>query len=441
MSTLPAYVIDAGIEASYIEKRQKDISGQHRPILLQLGVDLNILCKQPNLYFDTGINQMQMHRVCSWYGKFSASCPNPRNLNEIHQSILSFSQQMRDWPSSNLQRFGKWMGLKSLSNKQPILHIQLLDRLLGAEFKPASLSTIKNHRSEKDDNFLVVESNLRVMEKYLGSDVYRNRTLRMASTDSTHLEMAEKLNGFLNKDSIDFIIQNLVNAPIRDADYVDVVTMKIVPRKRVRIYEEVLDDYLIVSNDKTSFDQVVKQMKTQISCHARSGKAMVSLITETLQTGSYVNLDSRRVVKSPIRGKLVDTSYRVLANDRSTIDYYLAILKKYPSIIPRKIKSPRPVRSSRKNKRKAIPSAVRYQVWRHAFDGKMDGECFSCQCPITFENWDCGHIKAHCEGGTDTADNLRPLCRQCNVSMGKENMFEWMKHYEMPGYWSQRDIM
>lgn len=37
-------------------------------------------------------------------------------------------------------------------------------------------------------------------------------------------------------------------------------------------------------------------------------------------------------------------------------------------------------------------------------------------------DWEAGHIMSVKEGGTDTLDNLRPICKSCNRSMGTENM-------------------
>jgi 5-methylcytosine-specific restriction endonuclease McrA len=41
----------------------------------------------------------------------------------------------------------------------------------------------------------------------------------------------------------------------------------------------------------------------------------------------------------------------------------------------------------------------------------------------------CGHIIAEANGGQTNIDNLRPICAQCNLSMGKMNMNVFMKKY------------
>lgn len=44
--------------------------------------------------------------------------------------------------------------------------------------------------------------------------------------------------------------------------------------------------------------------------------------------------------------------------------------------------------------------------------------------------WDCGHVVPRCGGGKISVDNLRPICKGCNASMGKNNMLNYCKIYE-----------
>ena len=47
--------------------------------------------------------------------------------------------------------------------------------------------------------------------------------------------------------------------------------------------------------------------------------------------------------------------------------------------------------------------------------------CFCCNVePITFANFECGHVQSGVNGGDDKIQNLRPICSLCNKSMGKK---------------------
>ena len=48
----------------------------------------------------------------------------------------------------------------------------------------------------------------------------------------------------------------------------------------------------------------------------------------------------------------------------------------------------------------------------------MTGKCYVCQKPILFTDFEVGHNKPFSKGGTWNINNLRPICRTCNRSMG-----------------------
>lgn len=44
--------------------------------------------------------------------------------------------------------------------------------------------------------------------------------------------------------------------------------------------------------------------------------------------------------------------------------------------------------------------------------------------------FECGHVVAEALGGQSTIENLRPICKDCNLSMGTKNLFEFKeKHF------------
>ena len=99
--------------------------------------------------------------------------------------------------------------------------------------------------------------------------------------------------------------------------------------------------------------------------------------------------------------------------------------------------------SSKSSKRddRTINKAVRKLVW-YFWIGQERGiaKCWCCNVtdisPFEFE---CGHVEARSKGGTDTVENLRPICGLCNRSMGNKNMIEFQKEHGLPkqsSYWS-----
>lgn len=89
-----------------------------------------------------------------------------------------------------------------------------------------------------------------------------------------------------------------------------------------------------------------------------------------------------------------------------------------------------PVESSKK--RKTIPKTIRSQVWQKVFSTNLIGNCVCCQRQISYDTFEVGHIVSVKNNGTNTIENLAPICGLCNRSMGSMNMLEFCSTYSMP---------
>lgn len=81
-------------------------------------------------------------------------------------------------------------------------------------------------------------------------------------------------------------------------------------------------------------------------------------------------------------------------------------------------------------KKKAIPKAVRDQVWIHRFGKVFDHKCYIdwCTTSITAQNFECGHNIPESKGGVTAVENLYPVCSGCNKSMSNSySIDDWNK--------------
>ena len=80
--------------------------------------------------------------------------------------------------------------------------------------------------------------------------------------------------------------------------------------------------------------------------------------------------------------------------------------------------------------RKSLPKPLRIQVWnKYVGEENGIGKCNVCGCEIKVSNFDCGHIISARDGGEDILNNLVPICRLCNLSMGTDNLNDFKKRY------------
>lgn len=77
-----------------------------------------------------------------------------------------------------------------------------------------------------------------------------------------------------------------------------------------------------------------------------------------------------------------------------------------------------------------LPKGLRISVWNKRNDPLKDQAlCFVCEQKINKDDYECGHIVSKKLGGSDNIDNLEPICKMCNVSMGIQNLLNYKQMY------------
>lgn len=85
----------------------------------------------------------------------------------------------------------------------------------------------------------------------------------------------------------------------------------------------------------------------------------------------------------------------------------------------------------RNYKRKCIiPPTVKNVLWYKYFNNNITGKCCCCKIEnISIGNFVCGYIISKCNGGTESVNNLKPICRLCKSSIKTMNMDDFMNKY------------
>lgn len=82
-------------------------------------------------------------------------------------------------------------------------------------------------------------------------------------------------------------------------------------------------------------------------------------------------------------------------------------------------------------KKRRIPKKVRDDLWdKYIGNTIAETSCIVCNnSQISSRNFDAGHIISEYNGGSEDSNNLLPICKGCNLSMGTTNMNEYVQKY------------
>lgn len=99
------------------------------------------------------------------------------------------------------------------------------------------------------------------------------------------------------------------------------------------------------------------------------------------------------------------------------------------TMIPTTIKVAATTREPVKKKKKTISSTIKKLVWNINIGEEIGKtKCVCCKSTdITQMSFNCGHVIAEANGGETIVSNLKPICQNCNSSMGTKNMNEFMR--------------
>ena len=167
------------------------------------------------------------------------------------------------------------------------------------------------------------------------------------------------------------------------------------------------------------------------------------------------------MVENMVENKVINCNENVVENmvenvvENKVINVYDNINKNMDNIINKIIKQPQ--YKKRKNKKKnnknyknnnkntnktiknlsefkplkeTIPKRIRELVWTTNNSETFSTKCFVtwCENKVNVFNFQVGHDIPESKGGTLDIDNLKPICSNCNLSMGNRyTISEWCK--------------
>jgi uncharacterized Zn-finger protein len=157
---------------------------------------------------------------------------------------------------------------------------------------------------------------------------------------------------------------------------------------------------------------LTRHLNRKTTCYERKKKLTCNICNIEFSTLSNLNAHlktKKHLKKSTNENKKIDIPKNVPQNNDKIIDSS---------------------KNKVQNKKVSIPKVIRNLVWdTHIGEDNGSGPCYVCTKKINSKDFECGHIIAESKGGTTDIENLRPVCRTCNGSIGSKNMDEFKKKY------------
>jgi hypothetical protein len=106
-------------------------------------------------------------------------------------------------------------------------------------------------------------------------------------------------------------------------------------------------------------------------------------------------------------------------------------ISKTPEVPKTGASAPKETKESKTPKKQAIPHSIKTLVWNvHIGEKVAEAKCLCCKVTsISIRHFHCGHYVSEKNGGDLSVSNLRPICANCNLSMGAMNMGEFIKKF------------
>lgn len=96
------------------------------------------------------------------------------------------------------------------------------------------------------------------------------------------------------------------------------------------------------------------------------------------------------------------------------------------------IENPKP---KPKTKKVPIPKHIRNAVWTQYHGERDRGICYCCGTAIQRYNkgWHCSHVIPEAKHGVISVQNMRTCCPHCNLSMGNQNLYAYIRDRQLTG--------
>jgi hypothetical protein len=177
---------------------------------------------------------------------------------------------------------------------------------------------------------------------------------------------------------------------------------------------------------------VMKELKELKELKEENKKLAKKLMKDIIEPKKIIIEEPKKKELSPYNAFFKEQSALIKDNHEisNKMEYIARLWKENKEEKEKEITIIQPKEEIKKtSKKQLVSSTIKKLVWNmHIGEEIGKSKCLCCKVSyITQLSFHCGHIVAESKGGEMIVSNLRPICQNCNSSMGNKNMDEFMK--------------
>ena len=181
----------------------------------------------------------------------------------------------------------------------------------------------------------------------------------------------------------------------------------------------IIDDIIIEPKKEVIIEKVIE----------KDEEVVKKPLKKTIEPKKIIIEEAKKKELTPYNAFFKEQSLLIKDNSeiKNKMEYIAKLWKEYKEDKKEEIEIKEEIKKS--VKKQAISATIKKLVWNmHIGEEIGKAKCVCCKSSyISQMSFHCGHIIAESKGGEMIVSNLRPICQNCNSSMGNKNMEEFMK--------------
>jgi hypothetical protein len=201
---------------------------------------------------------------------------------------------------------------------------------------------------------------------------------------------------------------------------------------RTRQFEIVKGEQIFKYGKKTYYDNIIFPEYIQNIYYNKYNIYNKNFIDELLDAIYKEKIEDKKMLEEQEKHKKLEEEKKLEKEKKLQKKQNAETQKELQKLKKQKLQKQTITKSkpdNNKKKKKTISATIKRLVWNTNIGEQIGkAKCMCCNVTdMTQMSFNCEHIIAESNGGETIVSNLKPICQNCNSSMGTKNMEEFIK--------------